>query len=31
VRNHMSSICTKLRVLDRAQAAFAARDAGLGA
>jgi DNA-binding NarL/FixJ family response regulator len=29
VRNHMSSICTKLRVLDRAQAAIAARDAGL--
>lgn len=31
VRNHMASICTKLRVLDRAQAAIAARDAGLGA
>ncbi|MBE2317713.1 response regulator transcription factor [Solirubrobacter sp. CPCC 204708] len=31
VRNHMSSVCTKLRVLDRAQAAIAARDAGLGA
>ncbi|MDA0136903.1 response regulator transcription factor [Solirubrobacter deserti] len=31
VRNHMSSICSKLRVLDRAQAALAARDAGLGA
>lgn len=30
VRNHMSSICTKLLVLDRAQAAIAARDAGLG-
>lgn len=30
VRNHMASICTKLRVLDRAQAAIAARDAGLG-
>ncbi len=31
VRNHMASVCTKLQVLDRAQAAIAARDAGLGA
>ncbi|WP_205695507.1 response regulator transcription factor [Conexibacter sp. SYSU D00693] len=30
VRNHVSSICTKLQVLDRAQAALVARDAGLG-
>ncbi len=30
VRNHMASVCTKLQVLDRAQAAIAARDAGLG-
>jgi DNA-binding CsgD family transcriptional regulator len=30
VCNHVSSICTKLRVLDRAQAAIAAREAGLG-
>ena len=30
VRNHMSSICLKLRVLDRAQAVIVARDAGLG-
>jgi DNA-binding NarL/FixJ family response regulator len=30
VRNHMASICTKLGVLDRAQAALKARDAGLG-
>jgi DNA-binding NarL/FixJ family response regulator len=31
VRNHMASLCTKLQVLDRAQAAIAAREAGLGA
>lgn len=30
VRNHVSSICNKLQVLDRAQAALAARDAGFG-
>jgi DNA-binding NarL/FixJ family response regulator len=30
VRNHVSSICNKLRVIDRAQAALRARDAGLG-
>ena len=30
VRNHVSNICNKLQVLDRAQAAIAARDAGLG-
>lgn len=30
VRNHMASICNKLGVLDRAQAALKARDAGLG-
>jgi DNA-binding NarL/FixJ family response regulator len=29
VRNHVSSICTKLAVLDRAQAVLAAREAGL--
>lgn len=29
VRNHVSSICTKLQVLDRAQAVLAAREAGL--
>jgi DNA-binding NarL/FixJ family response regulator len=30
VRNHVSSICNKLQVVDRAQAALRARDAGLG-
>jgi DNA-binding NarL/FixJ family response regulator len=30
VRNHVSSICNKLQVGDRAQAALKARDAGLG-
>lgn len=31
VRNHVSNICNKLQVVDRAQAALRARDAGLGA
>ena len=30
VRNHVSNICNKLQVVDRAQAALRARDAGLG-
>ncbi|HEY8582192.1 MAG TPA: response regulator transcription factor [Capillimicrobium sp.] len=30
VRNHVSSICNKLQVVDRAQAALVARDAGFG-
>lgn len=30
IRNHMATICTKLQVVDRAQAALKARDAGLG-
>jgi DNA-binding NarL/FixJ family response regulator len=30
VRNHISSIFTKLRVTDRAQAIVRAREAGLG-
>lgn len=30
VRNHVSSIFTKLRVADRAQAILLARDAGMG-
>jgi DNA-binding NarL/FixJ family response regulator len=30
IRNHMASICNKLQVVDRAQAALKARDAGLG-
>ncbi len=30
VRNHVSNICNKLQVLDRAQAALRAREAGLG-
>jgi DNA-binding NarL/FixJ family response regulator len=30
VRNHMATICNKLQVVDRAQAALKARDAGLG-
>jgi DNA-binding NarL/FixJ family response regulator len=30
VRNHVASICNKLQVLDRAQAALKAREAGLG-
>ena len=30
VRNHVASICTKLQVSDRAQAALRARDAGVG-
>lgn len=30
VRNHVSNICNKLRVVDRAQAALRARDAGIG-
>jgi DNA-binding NarL/FixJ family response regulator len=30
VRNHVSRICTKLQVLDRAHAVLKAREAGLG-
>jgi DNA-binding NarL/FixJ family response regulator len=30
VRNHVSNIFTKLQVVNRAQAAIRARDAGLG-
>ncbi|HMI70027.1 MAG TPA: LuxR C-terminal-related transcriptional regulator, partial [Solirubrobacteraceae bacterium] len=30
VRNHVSNVCTKLGVSDRAQAALRAREAGLG-
>lgn len=29
IRNHVSNICTKLQVADRAQAILRARDAGL--
>jgi DNA-binding NarL/FixJ family response regulator len=30
VRNHVSNICNKLQVADRAQAIIRARDAGMG-